>query len=77
MSAPSVDEVNAGFDAASTSLLTLIKTVIPDHNIPFVGNLREIALEKFQSPDGRKMILDEVRQILAAAQTVREKAAVP
>lgn len=70
----SVDEVNAGFDAASKSLLGLITTVVPDHSIPFVGNLRTIALDKFKSPEGRAIILDEVRQILAAAQAVREKA---
>lgn len=75
MTAPTTDEVNAGYDAASSSLLTLITTVVPDHNIPFVGNLRAIALDKFKSPEGRKMVLDEVRQILAAAQAVREKAA--
>lgn len=75
MSGPSVDELNAGFDAASKTLRTLIQTVVPDHDIPFVGNLRQIALEKFQSPEGRKMILEEVRQVLTAAQAVREKAA--
>lgn len=75
MSGPTTDELNAGFDAATKTLLVLINTVVPDHNIPFVGNLRQIALEKIQSAEGRKMVLDEVRQILAAAQAVREKAA--
>lgn len=69
----STDEVNAGFDAAYNSLNKLVLTVVPDHNIPFVGNLRTIALEKMKSPEGRGVILDEVRQILAAAEQVRAK----
>ena len=70
----SVDEINAGFDAALKSLTKLANTVVPDHDIPFVGNLRKIALEKMQGADGRAVILDEVRQILGAAEGVREKA---
>lgn len=67
------DEINAGFDAASISLLKLIQSLVPDHNIPFVGNLRNIALEKLQSPDGRRLLVDEVKQVLAAAEAVRAK----
>lgn len=69
-----VDEINAGFDAAYKSLNKLIATVVPDQNIPFVGNLRSIAANKMDSPDGKKMLLDEVQQVLAAAEAVRAKA---
>lgn len=68
---PSTDELNAGFDVAKKSLVRLVLTMVPDHNIPFVGNLREIALTKLQSDEARPVILDEVRQILGAAEAVR------
>lgn len=66
----SVAELNAGFDAAISSLNRLV-SIIPDKHVPFVGNLREVALEKLQSPEGRAVILDEVKQILAAAEKAR------
>lgn len=71
----SVDEINAGFDAAILSLTKLANTVVPDHDIPFVGNLRRIALDKMKSPDGRAVVLEEVKQILGAAENVRASAA--
>lgn len=70
----SVDEINAGFDAGYKSLNKLISTVVPDREIPFVGNLRAIAANKMDSPEGKQMLLAEVREILEAAEAVRTKA---
>jgi len=70
---PTVDELNAGFDVAKQSLTKLVNSLVPDHDIPFVGNLRLIALVKLQSKEARPVILNEVKQILVAAESARNK----
>lgn len=70
-----VPELNAGFDVALKKINTWVDTLLPDHNIPFVGNIRAIAHEKLNSADGRKFLLDEVRAILQAAEAERAKTA--
>lgn len=68
---PTVEEKNAGFDVAHTKIKAWVETLIPDHYIPMVGNLRQIALQHLDSADGRKMLLDEVSSILIAAEQAR------
>jgi len=70
---PTVDELNAGFNVANTKINTWIQTLLPDHTIPFVGNLRQIAADKLNSAQGRQFLLDEVRGVLVAAEDVRSK----
>lgn len=68
-----IAEQNAGFDVAHEKITNWVNTLIPDHHIPFVGNMRQIAHEKLNSPEGRKFLLDEVRSVLEAAEAVRAK----
>lgn len=68
---PSTDELNAGFDAAHAGLLRIVQTMVPNADYPFIGNVRTLALAKLQSPEMRPVILDEVKQVLVAAEKVR------
>ena len=72
---PTKDEINAGFDVADAKIHNWISQLIPDHTIPFVGNLRSIALDKINSQQGRQFLLEEVRGILQAAEAQRNKGA--
>lgn len=70
---PSVDELNAGFDVANDKVHGYIAKLLPDQTIPFVGNLRQIASQKLESPEGRQFLLDEVKAIALAMEAVRAK----
>lgn len=70
---PTIKELNAGFDVANKKINGWIDTLLPDHTIPFVGNIHSIAHEKLASQQGRNFLLDEVRGILEAAEAERAK----
>lgn len=66
-----VKEQNAAFDAVNHKLPELVLHLVPDTNIPFVGNLRQIALQKIAAPEARPIILDLVKASLDAAEKAR------
>jgi hypothetical protein len=72
---PSTDELNAGFDVAHTKINQMIQTMLPEHIAFF--NVRQMATDKFNSPEGRAALLDEVRSVLTAAEGVRAKTSPP
>ena len=72
---PSTDEANAGFDAAKKTILKVVDALAPNHDIPFFGNPHVKALEWLNSQAGTNALLNEVNQILAAAEAVRAKSA--
>ncbi len=63
---PTIDEINAGFDAIEIDVHQLIEQFVP----PFFMNQ---ALEKLNSQQGREIIVDGVRKALIAAEKVRAK----
>ena len=71
---PSVDELNAGVDAAKKTLLKVIDALAPNKDYPFFGNPHVKALEWLESQTGRNTVLEEVRQIMEAGEKVRNKA---
>ncbi len=77
----SLEETNAAFEAAFKNLPKLIVAVVPDHDIPFIGNLRQMALQKFYDPQTkgllRAALTQEVRYVLEAAEKVRAAQATP
>lgn len=64
-------ELLAGVNVANAKLHKWFETLLPDHYIPFVGNIREIAKEKLDSPEGKQLLHEEVSDILLAAEHVR------
>ncbi len=75
---PTTDELNAGFDVAQTKINQLIQTMLPERIAWF--DVRQMAADKFNSPEGRAALLDEVRGVLVAAEVARataKKTAVP
>lgn len=69
----SVNEINAGVDAVRKQAPALVQ-LAPDRDIPFVGNLRQLLLEKVTSREAIPIILKLVKAALAAAEDVRAKA---
>lgn len=72
--AASVDELNAGVDAAKVTIVKVVDALAPNRDLPFFGNPHVKAMEWLNSKVGRDTVLDEVRQILAAAEKVRTAA---
>lgn len=68
---PTVKEQNAAFDAVNHKLPDLVNHLVPDQSIPFVGNLRQIALGKIAVPEARPVILELVQAALLAAEKAR------
>jgi hypothetical protein len=61
---PTVKEENAGFDAAHTRLLQELAA----HNFMF----KDQVIAKFESKEGRQMLLNVVRVTLDAAEAARK-----
>ena len=64
---PSVDEINAAFDAVHDDIQELIGLFIPSF-------FKAQAYDKLASPQGRALIVDGARKALVAAEKVRAKA---
>jgi len=76
MAAPSLDELNAGFDAAYTKMVDwIMHSPELDKNIPFIGNIRNIMLDKVRSPEGRKRLLELVTDVIVADNRIQDQAA--
>lgn len=65
----STAEINAGFDIMKAQIQHLIGTM---PSIPFV-DLRRMATDKLNSPEGTKGLVKGVTDILEAAEKVRAK----
>ena len=67
---PTVDELNAGVAAVKKKLPALVG-LVPDRNIPFVGNLHQLMIAELQSKEATPVELMLVRAVLEAAEEVR------
>jgi hypothetical protein len=65
---PTIQEVNAGFDALEPDLEKVLRNFVP-------AFFQSSALQSLHSPQGRATVVDGVRRVLAAAEAVRAKAA--
>ena len=63
---PSVDELNAGFDAIQPDLRQIIQSFVP-------AFFQSQAMQSVQSEQGRAIIVDGVRRVLVAAEAVRNR----
>ena len=72
---PTVDELNAAVDALHGKAPKLL-TLIPNRNIPFVGNLHAEAVEIFNTHphEVTPVLLECAKAALEAAEAVRAKA---
>jgi len=68
-----VNELNAGVDAAKKTIRKVVDALAPNKEYPFFGNPHVKALEWLESREGREAMLEEVRQILAAAEGARKR----
>ena len=68
---PTIKEQNAAFDAVNHKLPILVDHLVPNQNIPFVGNLHDLALQKIASPEARPVVLELVQAALVAAEKAR------
>lgn len=75
MASPTTDELNAGFDAAYGDLIDwIMHSPELDRNIPFVGNVRDIALNKIKSPQGKAHLLRLVTDVIVADNKIQDAA---
>jgi len=75
MADPTLEELNAGFDAAYEKMIDwIMHSPELNRNIPFVGNIRDIALGKIKSPEGRKRLLEVVKDVITADNKVQDAA---
>ena len=65
---PTVDELNAGFDALEPDLERIVRTFIPSF-------FQQQAMNQLHSEIGRATVVDGVRRVLIAAEGVRNKPA--
>jgi hypothetical protein len=68
---PTVDEMNAAFVVGQSSIKKVVLKLAPNQDLPFFGNPQVKALAWLASAEGRAVVLDEVKQILHAAESVR------
>lgn len=68
---PTIEERNAAVAAVKKHLPALAAQLLPDTNIPFVGNIRQIGLAKLQDPKATPIILALVDDALEAAEKAR------
>ncbi len=68
---PTIDEENAAFDVGMKSIKKVVVGLAPDEDLPFFGNPRTRALTWLASAQGRAVVLDEVKQVLSAAEAAR------
>jgi hypothetical protein len=71
---PTVDEKNAAFRVIKSEVETWAEQLLPQ-NVPFIGNVREMAVEKLDSQEGTDYLLQLTTDALTAAENVRNKAA--
>jgi hypothetical protein len=65
---PTVDEINAGFDALEPDLEKVLRAFVPSF-------FQSSAMQSLHSPQGRATVVDGVHRVLVAAEAVRAKAA--
>ena len=64
---PSIDEMNAAFDAIEDDLHQLVASFVP-------AFFKQQAIDHIDSQQGREVVLDGVKKALVAAERVRAKA---
>jgi len=69
---PTKDEMNATFDVIKKEVEEWAVQLLPQ-NVPFIGNVRQMALDKLESPAGTQYLLKLSHDALAAAESVRNK----
>jgi len=71
---PTTDEANASFDIIKKEVEQWAVELLPK-NVPFIGNVQQMALDKLESPAGTQYLLKLTHDALVAAENVRNKSA--
>ncbi len=71
----SVAEINAGFDALHKKIAEIIQTMLPEAPWMFRSQIATVADKYLNGPDGRRLQLEGVEDVLGAAEKVRAKEA--